>query len=192
MDSKIVLAEFLNKYSSLKREEIELICCYFQQETLNKEEPLLISGNKYKKIVFVVEGILRVFVIDPNGEEVVKNFIEPKSFFSDIEGFEKNQPSSINVSAATDCKILTLSKLDADKLVGQVPQWEYLMKVGAMQAMNEMIRKQEFLRIGNSADQYRHFVKHFPFLVQQVPLKYIASYLQITQSSLSRIRRQLE
>lgn len=189
MDSKIALAEYLNKESSLKGEEIELICSYFQHETLNKEESLVVSGNKYKKIVFVVDGILRVFIIDPNGEEVVKNFIEPISFFSDIEGFEKNQPSSINVSAVTNCKILTLSKLDADKLVTQVPQWEYLMKAGAMQAMNDMIRKQNFLRIGDSVDQYRHFVNHFPYLAQRVPLKYIASYLRITQSSLSRIRR---
>lgn len=190
MDSENILAEFLSKDSSLKREEIESICGYFHPETINKEESLLLVGNKYNKIVFVIEGILRVFVIDPNGEEVVKNFIEPKSFFSDIESFEKNLPSVINVSAVTDCKILTISKSDADKLIYQLPKWEYLMKVGAMQAMNDMIRKQNFLRIGNSIDQYHYFVEHFPNLAQQVPLKYIASYLRITQSSLSRIRKQ--
>jgi hypothetical protein len=64
------------------------------------------------------------------------------------------------------------------------------MKAGAMQAMNEMIRKQGFLRIGDATSQYRHFVEHFPSLAQQVPLKYIASYLRVTQSSLSRIRKQ--
>jgi len=192
MDSKDFFVEFLKNDSTLTYEEIELICSHFQEELLSKETPLLIAGNKYKKIVFVVEGILRVFVVDPNGEEVVKNFIEPNNFFSDIEGFDKNQPSLINVSAVTDCKILTLLKSDAVKLVDKLPKWEYLMKVGAMQAMNDMIRKQNFLRIGDSADQYHHFVKHFPLLAQQVPLKYIASYLRITQSSLSRIRRQFE
>jgi hypothetical protein len=66
------------------------------------------------------------------------------------------------------------------------------MKVGGIQSMNEMIRKREFLLLGDSAFQYRHFVKHHPLLAQQVPLKYIASFLRITQSSLSRIRRQSE
>jgi hypothetical protein len=59
-----------------------------------------------------------------------------------------------------------------------------------MKAMNAMIRKQEFLSLGDAAGKYRHFIKHFPEVAQQVPLKHIASYLQITQSSLSRIRRQ--
>ncbi|OQA32512.1 MAG: DNA-binding transcriptional dual regulator Crp [Candidatus Dependentiae bacterium ADurb.Bin331] len=192
MDSKIGFAEYLKNNSSLNQEEIELICSYFQHEFIKNETQLVYAGKKYKKIVFVVSGILRVFVIDPEGEEVVKNFIEPNCFFADIESIEKNQNSLINVSTVTDCTILTLSKSDADKLVKLLPKWEYLMKVGAMQAMNDMIRKQEFLRIGDSSDQYLHFVKHFPLLVKQVPLKYIASYLRITQSSLSRIRRQLE
>jgi CRP-like cAMP-binding protein len=192
MDSKDVFAAYLKNESSLNKEEIELICSYFQEEILDKEESLLIAGNKYKKIVFVVEGILRVYIIDSNGGEVVKNFVEPLSFFADIESLEKNQNSLINLSTVTDCKILTLSKQNSDKLVQRLPKWEYLMKAGAMQAMNEMIRKQEFLRIGDSADQYRHFVTHFPHLVRHVPLKYIASYLQVTQSSLSRIRRHID
>lgn len=192
MESKDVFAAYLKKDSTLKQKEIELICSFFQEEILEREKPLVMAGNKYKKIVFVVEGILRVFIIDKHGEEVVKNFIEPNSFFADIESLEKNQNSMINVSAVTDCTILTLSKPDADKLVQQLPKWEYLMKVGAMQAMNDMIRKQEFLHIGDSSDQYQYFVKHFPLLARQVPLKYIASYLRITQSSLSRIRRQFE
>lgn len=192
MNTKNFLAYFLSKESSLKQVEIETICNYFKPETIDREKPLLMADSKYKKIVFVAEGILRVFVIDPNGEEVVKNFIEPNSFFSDIESFDKNQSASVYVSAVTDCKLLTLSKPDAEKLVGRLPRWDYLMKVGAMQAMNDMIRKQEFLRIGDSAEQYRYFVKHFPLLARQVPLKYIASYLRITQSSLSRIRRQMD
>ena len=80
--------------------------------------------------------------------------------------------------------------MDSTRLVKLFPNWEHMMREGAMRAMNEMIRKQEFLRIGTSVDQYRHFVENFPNLVQHVSLKHIASYLGITQSSLSRIRKQ--
>lgn len=192
MDSKSIFAEYISKHSSLKHEEVELICSYFQQEFLTKESRLVVAGSKYKKIVFVAEGILRLFVIDHNGEEVVKNFIEPNCFFADIESIDKNQNSLINVSTVTDCTLLTLSKPDADDLVKVFPQWDYMMKSGALNAMSDMIRKQEFLHIGDSARQYHHFVTHFPLLAKQVPLKYIASYLRITQSSLSRIRRLME
>ncbi len=192
MDSKGIFAEYLTKHSSLKQEEIELIGSYFKQEFIAKENQLVIAGYKYQKIVFVAEGILRLFIIDQNGEEVVKNFIEPNCFFADIESIDKNQNSLINVSTVTDCALLTLSKSDADNLVKIFPKWEYLMKAGALNAMSELIRKQEFLHIGDSSEQYQYLVKHFPLIVKQVPLKYIASYLRITQSSLSRIRRQIE
>ncbi len=192
MNSTTALSNYLSREGSLSNDEIEIICSNFKPEALGKEEPLLMAGNKFKKIVFVAEGILRAFVIDPKGEEVVKNFVEPGCFFADIESLEKNQNALINVSAVTECKILTLSKPDSDELVKHFPKWEYIVKVGAMQAMNDMIRKQEFLRIGDSAEQYRYFVKHFSLLARQVPLKYIASYLRITQSSLSRIRRQMD
>lgn len=192
MDSKKILTEYLKKNSSLTIDEIELICTYFQEEYIKNETLLVNAGSKYKRIVFVVEGILRVYIVDNKGEEVVKNFIEPNSFFAGIESIEKNQPALISVSAVTDCCLLILSKSDSDALVSQLPQWEYLIKAGAMQAMNDMIRKQNFLRIGDSSEQYQFFVKNFPLLAQQVPLKYIASYLRITQSSLSRIRHQSE
>lgn len=190
MDSRDLLTAFLKSDFSLERGEIELICSFFQEESLPKETSLIVAGTVYKKIVFVAEGILRLFVVDQNGDEVVKNFIEPNSFFAEIESLEKNQFSPVNVSSVTDCRLLTLSVQHSGMLAAQLPKWEYLIKAGAMQAMNNMIRKQEFLRIGDSAEQYRYFVKHFPLLARQVPLKYIASYLRITQSSLSRIRRQ--
>ncbi len=192
MDVKAIFADNLKKASSLKQDEIELIGRYFQLETLKAEAPLVVAGNTYKKLVFVVEGVLRLFIIDDEGEEVVKNFIEPSCFFVDFRGFDNNQPSLINVDAVTDCTLLTLSKADANVLIGQLPQWEYWMKVGGIQSMNEMMRKQEFLLIGDSKQQYRYLVKHHPILVQQVPLKYIASFLRITQSSLSRIRKQID
>jgi len=192
MDSKGIFAEYLKNDPSLTQEEVELICSYFQQEIIKSEFKLLIAGNKYKKIIFVVKGILRIFIIDNNGQEVVKNFIEPNCIFADFESFDKNQIALINVSAVTECTILSLSKADANELIRQLPKWEYLMKARGIQALNEMIKKREFLLIGDSTQQYQHFVKHHPLLAQKVPLKYIASFLRITQSSLSRIRKQIE
>lgn len=172
--------------------EAELVCRYFKTEFLRKETPLVLAGSKYKKVVFVADGILRVYIVDKNGEEIVKNFIEPNSFFVEMESFDKNQNALINVCAVTDCTLLTLTKADAERLGKDLPAWEYILKTGTMQAMIEMVRRQEFLYSGDSKEQYLHFMKNFPLLVKHVPLKYIASYLRITQSSLSRIRRQME
>jgi len=190
MNAAQPLAEYLKAKSSLKDDEIGLVCAHFKSETIGKETAIVTEGRRYRKLVFVTEGILRLFVRTPDGDEVVKNFAEANDFFADLECIERDLPAVINVTTITDCTLFTLSKVDTDRLIRQLPKWEHMMREGAMQTMNEMIRKQTFLRMGTSVDQYRHLVKNHPNLIQQVSLKYIASYLGITQSSLSRIRKQ--
>lgn len=190
MNPETVFSEYLAIHSNLTKQETELISSYFSPQILSKEEPLLCAGNRFEKIIFVTKGILRIYIINAEGEEVTKNFLEKNSFFSDIESFEQGTPSRLNVSSITESCILSLSRSAAAELNSLFPAWEGMMKEGTIQAMNEMIRKQEFLRISDSTAQYRYFVENFPSLAQNVPLKYIASYLRITQSSLSRIRKQ--
>lgn len=54
MNSKEIFSTYLKKDSSLKTEEIELICSYFQEEFSEKETPLFAAGSKYKKIVLLL------------------------------------------------------------------------------------------------------------------------------------------
>lgn len=182
--------EYLRNNSDLNAESIHLISSYFSEEDLPCEKALVKQGGKYRKLVFVAQGYLRIFVKDSQSEEIIKNFIQPNHFFAEIECWEKDLPAVIGVSAITHCKIMTITKADSERLAKVFPKWNLLFKEGAMRAMNEMIKQQSFLRLGNAMEQYRHFVEHHPELAQQVPLKYIASYLGITQSSLSRIRKQ--
>lgn len=190
MDSLSVLATCLRKEPSLTEDEVALICSYFETVVLEKEEPLFVAGQKFNKLVFVAEGILRVFIIDVAGNEVVKSFLEAQSFFEDLECMDHNKPSVLNISAVTDCNLLILSSASSNDLCSKLPKWGHLMRLGALDAMHTALRQLEFLRLGDSTSQYQHFVQNFPNLAKHVPLKYIASYLHITQSSLSRIRGQ--
>jgi hypothetical protein len=65
---------------------------------------------------------------------------------------------------------------------------KYLLQKFAADAFNQLVRNRNFLQFGDAEEQYQHFLKHHPNLAQNVPLKFIASCLGITQSSLSRIR----
>lgn len=189
MDATEILQETLNSGNLFDKKEIETISSFFEKEELSKNEILFEKGRKYQKIVFVATGVLHSFIYDNDGETVTKTFITENDFFTELDSFEKNQPCAFHVSAITDCTLLTLTKSNSQELSKQIPKWELSFKNEAMMAMNSMIKDQEFLAHGEAIDKYKHFVKHFPDLAQKVPLKYIASYLNITQSSLSRIRR---
>lgn len=180
----------LKKVQVLTDKEIEQICSSFEKENLSKNHFFLESGKRCTKIGFLCRGILCSFIYNTEGYEVVKHFLEPHQFFTDLESYEKNQPAMLNIVAVTDSVILSIQKQENNKLQAQIPKWEYVQGLFASQALNRMIQMQNFLHFGSASDKYQHFVKNYPNLARHVPLKYIASYLGITQSSLSRLRRE--
>jgi len=181
----------LNEINILSDIEIEKICSSFETEIISKNHYFLESGKRCKKIGFLCSGILCSFIYNSEGSEVVKHFLEPYQFFTDMESYEKGQPAKLNIIAVKESIILYINKQENNKLQTQIPSWKHAQSLFASQALNRMIQMQNFLHFGSSADQYQHFVENHPNLARHVPLKYIASYLGITQSSLSRLRKEI-
>jgi hypothetical protein len=118
--------------------------------------------------------------------------VEPHQFFTDIDSYEKGKLAALNLQAVMDTKIFFITKQDNKAIQLEIPLWDFVLKQFAADALNQMIKNQNFLHFGDAEYQYRYLLTHKPHIVQNAPLKYIASYLGITQSSLSRIRRHLE
>ena len=189
MKSSELLREHLQKNSFLSGSELDTICSHFYGKRLEKEEALFKKGEQFPFIVFAAEGILRSHIYDDEGEEIVKHFISEGDFFSEIDSFEHGKPAAFNITAVTACRLDLLPRSASDELSELIPKWDSIMHSEAVKAMNAMIRNREFLSLGDSGEKYHYFVHTYPHLARHVPLKYIAAYLQITQSSLSRIRR---
>jgi len=174
----------------LTEKQVEESCHHFSLEILGKNQYFLEAGRRCSRIGFLEKGILCTFVMDREGHEIVKYFVEPGQFFTDIESYEKDRPARLNIIALTEARILYITRSQKHQLQQKIPQSNYVFKSFAAEALNRMIQSQHFLHMGTAVDQYKHFIEHHPELAQNVPLKYIASYLGITQSSLSRIRNQ--
>lgn len=184
------LSAQLNRVNILSDDDISQICSYFKTETIRKNHYYLESGKRCSKIGFLCSGIICSFINNSEGYEVVKHFLEPYQFFTDLESYEKAKQAKLNLIAITESTILSINKQDSDKLQDEIPKWEHVLSLFASQSLNKMIQMQNFLHFGSTTDKYQHFVKNYPNLARNVPLKYIASYLGITQSSLSRLRRE--
>ncbi|MCB2197497.1 MAG: Crp/Fnr family transcriptional regulator [Bacteroidetes bacterium] len=185
-----LFSKHIKQTGILSEKEIEEVYACFESEIIPKNHFFLQAGQRCGKIGFLCSGILCSFIYNTEGDEVVKHFLEPNQFFTDLESYEKAQPAQLNIIAVTDAVILRISKQENTKLQNKLPQWKSAQGIFASQALNRMIQMQNFLRFGSAAEQYQYFVKNYPNLARHVPLKYIASYLGITQSSLSRLRRE--
>lgn len=185
-----IFSDLLSKEDVLSEQEIEIISSSFRVDYISKNQFFSEAGQRCKRVGFLNSGILCSYIYNTDGYEVVKHFLEPHQYFTDLESYEKNREARLNIMAVTDSVILSIDKQENNKLQNQIPKWEYVQGLFASRALNNMIQMQNFLHFGSAADKYRHFVENHPNLARHVPLKYIASYLGITQSSLSRLRRE--
>lgn len=184
------IAPHFKKLNLFSDDEISFICNHFEKETIPANHYFLKAGQKCSKIGFLVHGILASYIIGDDGEMAVKHFIQKPSFFTDLDNFQKQSVAFLNIKAMVDSDIYFITRKNNDKLCRYNANWLKVMGIFSSEALKEMVLMQNFLYFGTAAEKYNHFVKNYPQLAQQVPLKYIAAYLGVTQSSLSRIRRE--
>jgi CRP-like cAMP-binding protein len=108
----------------------------------------------------------------------------------DFVNFEANQASSEFLQACTDCRLFVFSKQDWDAFSTDIPEWEIIKNRIIQQCLYQKSRKNPVIS-QDATTRYLEFLENYPTLINQVPLSYIASYLGITQQSLSRIRKNI-
>jgi CRP-like cAMP-binding protein len=175
----------------LSGESIDYVITHYRKRSLKVGDHFHELHKIAREIAFVEQGVLRVYAIDPEGNEVVKYFVREKQFGVDLDSYYSAIPGKDAIQAVVDSEIYTISKTTIDRLCEEVPNlYLFLKSITEVQLLNK-IKDNDFLNYGNSKTKYLEFLKRYPELVRQVPLQDIASYLKITPQSLSRIRREL-
>jgi CRP-like cAMP-binding protein len=189
MNHAVSLSGTIKEPGLLSDEQIEDVCNQFSIEKLSRNDFFLEQDKRCNRIGFLSDGIICSYIQDSEGEMIVKHFVEPGMFFTDLDAYEKADAARLNLQAVVDSTVYYIHRDVYARLSQRMPEWQNTMNYFASKALKEMIMTQNFLHIGEAIDKYHHFVQHHPNLARQVPLKYVAAYLGITQSSLSRIRR---
>ena len=139
----------------------------------------------------VASGLLRSFQIDKDGNDVTTNFFQEKAFCASYYSFYEREPSFENIVSLTPVVMYTISY---DKLSKLFQDSFDVNLFGRLTIQNVCIEKD--LRISrmlqlDAKDRYIWFMKRYPQIIQNSPLMYIASYLNMNPGSLSRIRKEL-
>jgi CRP-like cAMP-binding protein len=109
----------------------------------------------------------------------------------DINSFREETPSAEYIEAVTDCRILVFSKQDFTELAALIPGWQDLFVKITSYVLENKLRVTSNMLAQDAQTRYLNFIDHYPGLVNRVPLAMLASYLGITPSSLSRIRKNI-
>ena len=183
--------EYILQFGTLNAHQIDLISKKAVIKELSKEEYFSEAGKISQEVGFVLEGIVRVCYYNNKGEEVTKYFIEENNLVVDLESFENEIPSSAYVPAVTDCKILIFSRKNWQELSDTIVGWDAIVHKLISKALRQKVERRSPLISEDATTRYLTFLEIYPNVVNRVPLSYVASYLGITQSSLSRIRKNI-
>ncbi len=171
-------------------DEIAYATGHFAEQRLRPGEHFFAPGEIADKLGFVSAGVCRVYIIGQEPEDAAtKYFIRPNQFIMDIESFYSNRPTDSGIQAVTDCRLLLIDRRTWQRLSEEIPKLFILSKSLIEVALLNKIKDNDFLHFGTAKQKYLEFLKRYPDLALSVPQHYIASYLQITPQSLSRIRK---
>ncbi len=183
--------KFVYQHPLISEIDLEKIASKHHSVEFKKNEFLLKEGETAQEYYILTEGLVRAFVHDYDNNEITTEFfveneivIIPSSLFQKI-------PSQENLQAIIDCKLLKIQYDDFQELFHTI---EGMKEWGRMWFTYQLfaVKNQKIEMITESAThRYLKLMKHKPEIIQNAPLKYIASYLGITDTSLSRIRREL-
>lgn len=187
------LVTTLNSYTTLTTEDLAAAKSLWIESSIKKGDFFNSQGAVCRYLGFVVEGVFRIYYIDPlSGEEVNVFFFQVGQLMVSFKSFTHQVSCQYFVEALTDSKVLKISFHNLQKLYANYHNWEKFGRLFAEECFNlSQLRTESFL-FQSPEQRYIDFVKVYPNLFNQIPLYHIASYLGIKGPSLSRIRKRVK
>ncbi|MEX0291423.1 MAG: Crp/Fnr family transcriptional regulator [Flavobacteriaceae bacterium] len=186
-----LLKENIKKNAKFSNKELEEFCKFFYPETIKRKAYVLTQGEICKFEGFVLEGCFRVFTIDKKGNENTLYFAARDWWLMDIDSFMNKTPSSLNIQALEDSKVLLIDKTDKLALYKSLPPVEKLFRVMSQRALVAWQRRLIRNHCLTAKERYLYFANTYPHILEKITDKQTASYLGITHEFLSKLKKQL-
>lgn len=162
---------------------------YFEEITISKNDFFLKEGKVNDCYFFLQTGFMRAFTHDTDGKEITTGFYQKDSVVFEVSSFYLKTPSTENIQALAHCRGYAISYDQLNLLLHTIPAFrEYGVKMLAKEYVKYKKRALELINLSGEA-RYENLLTTNKEVFQYAQLKQIASYLNITDSSLSRIRR---
>jgi CRP-like cAMP-binding protein len=149
---------------------------------------VLLEGMKSTNLYFIIRGIVRGYYIDEQGNDITKCFSSENEFFSS-EGLRTASVSSFTIECLEDCQCIQLPYGLVYKVMKEDENLKNLFVKYYLQEVEKLENRAKNSALMNGSERYIDFCKQCPDLHDRVELKYIASYMGIRATSLSRIRK---
>ena len=187
LTTRDVARELARRYSTMTHEELDVLEGILVPMRFQKGEIILREGDICENIYWVAKGLVRQFYYK-NDKELTEYMATEDNIVMSIESLFKEQPSSQQIVALEPTVLFALPKKELEHEAVRNVNIQMLYRKILEESLIISQVHADMLRFESAQERYAKLVKRSPQLVLRAPLVYIASYLQMTPETLSRVR----
>jgi CRP-like cAMP-binding protein len=177
--------------SDMTKDEIETVIAKFKPINCDKNSYLLQEGKIAKHYWFVESGFVRSYVTDTEGNDITTNFYAQGDIVIDWPSFFLRTPTRENIQALSDCVCWQLDFDTFQEFFHSIKNFREQGRTTLVGSYFALKRHSISIIADQAKDRYLRLLNEKPHIVQNVSLKHIATYLGITDTSLSRLRKEI-
>jgi len=185
-----MLRQYVSGYVALTNEEFTFLADKIVVRNLDRKHQLVHAGEVERYMNFVVKGLVRMYFYRGK-TEVITNIAKEGQLVSSSASFLSGAPSSYFIETLEPSLLLSLTRADLDRIYQQSTRIE---KLGRLMTTQFVLQKEEWelecMRL-DTRERFLRFVENNPDLMQRVPQKYLASYLNMKPETFSRLKHLL-
>jgi len=182
------LKRYLNLNIPISGDKLDEIVSHYKPLTVKKNTILLSQDETCKKLYFVNSGCIRTYYITEHGHEKTRFIAFNGMIATSLSSFISQQPSFEFVDTLENSELLYISHSDFYKLVYEIPEREKLYLKLLESAYRYQNKKIEELVTLSAGERYAVLMKEHPMYIRRLSNKILASYLDVTQETLSRLK----
>lgn len=181
------LFQYFKEFNPLSKGAEKAIAEISSIVTIKKNKDLQPIGHTCKTIYFIKKGVARIYYFK-DGIDITERFFFESSIIARVESLFTGKPSRKAIQILEDAEIIAINSTQLFKLYDSFPEIERLFRKIFEAGYVETVNRIEGMQFHSAEERYNALLNEAPNVLMRVPLKYVASFLGITQVSLSRIR----
>jgi CRP-like cAMP-binding protein len=182
-----VAYQYFNKYVVIDKEQFEQIVPFFEIRSFAKKEKLLDVGEQENFMNLVITGLVRKYIVVRKKEITTQLSSEAHIINSEISYYLR-QPSSFIIEAIEHSVVISVSYDNMNSMFDKMPQTERFARI----VVTDMFIRKDHQYVDKlektTRERFLEFVNNHPDMLQRVPQKYLASYLNIKPETFSRLK----
>lgn len=179
--------ELARRYSVMSTQNLEIFSSMLTEEKYPKGATVLAEGDVCRKIYYVQRGVLRQYYTK-NGKELTEHIACEGSTVMCIESLFKRQPSRLVIQTIEPCLLYGIPYEQICKVGNGSSEFGRLLLSILRESLIVSQVKADMLRFESARERYARLSEVSPEIIRRVPLNIVASLLQMTPETLSRVR----